>query len=126
MQEKPDPNVYVICDYAATGEGRTVMTLITRAAPRSEDYVNPSHFDENGHWHFDRTTKNTPEERAVREFKQHFGDYYAIGAEVVDRLEFFDRVGKFVPEILYKATDPEGNDAPPGFYWTGSLHFNYS
>lgn len=126
MQEKPDLNVYVICDYAATGEGRTVMTLITRALPLSEDYANSSYFDENGQWKFDPTTKNTPAERAIREFKEHFGDYYAIGAEVVDRVEFFDRFGKFVPEILYKATDPEGNDAPPGFHWTGSLHFNYS
>jgi hypothetical protein len=126
MQEKPDPNVYVLCDYGATGEGRTVMTMVTRASPRGDDYVTPGYIDENGHWQFDRTTKNTPEERALKEFKEHFGDYYAMGAEVLDRVDFFGRVGRFVPEALYKLTDPEGDDNPPGFHWTGSFHYNYS
>jgi len=123
---KVDSNVYVVCDYGATGEGRTVMTLITRAYPRSDDYVNASYIDDEGKFRFDPTTKNTPEERALKEFKEKFGDYFAIGADVVDRFEFFDRYGNHVPEYLYKFTDPESEDAPPGFSWFGSLHYNYS
>ena len=126
--ENKDPFVYVVCDYSATGEGRTVMTLITYALPWSEDYVNESYIDETGKFHFDPTTKNTPEERALREFKEKFGDYFAIGAEVVDRFEFFDRYGEFVPELLYKFTDPDSEDhqPSPGFHWTGSFYYNYS
>lgn len=124
--ENKDPNVYVVCDYSATGEGRSVMTLVTRALPHSDDYLNPSYIDENGRFHYDPTTKNTPEERALREFKEKFGDYFAIGAEVVDRYEFFDRYGKHVPEYLYKFTDPNGEDIPPGFSWFSSLYYNYS
>lgn len=124
--EKRDPNVYVVCDYSATGEGRTVMTLITRAQPKRDDYVNESYIDEHGKFHFDSTTKNTPEERALREFEEKFGDYFRIGADVIDRYEFFDRYSQHVPEYLYKFTDPEGDDIPMGFNWFGSFYYNYS
>jgi len=34
---------FVVCDYSATGEGRTICILITYALPRYEDYeVAPS------------------------------------------------------------------------------------
>jgi len=121
-----DLNVYVVCDYGATGEGRTVMTLITRARPRRDldDYeVEPS-FTENGY--DPGIEKTTPEERALREFKELFGGYYSIGAEVVDRNEFFDRYSNFVPGILYKLTDPDSENLPPGFSWHGQLHLNFS
>lgn len=125
MNEEPkDPNVYVVCDYGATGEGRTVMTLITRVSPRHDlgDFaVQPG--PENG-WQGELAI--TRDKIALREFKDRFGDYYAIGAEVIDRYEFFDRYGKHVPEILYKLTDPNGKDIPPGFNWFGSLYYNYS
>jgi hypothetical protein len=126
MQEKSDPNIYLVCDYAATGEGRTVMTMVTRAYPLGDDYLNTSHIDSDGTFHYDPTTKNTPEERAEREFIERFGEYYIMGVEVLDRVEFFDRYGKFVPEMLYKFTDPNSEDIPPGFNWFGSFHYNYS
>ncbi len=43
-----EPYVFVACDYSATGEGRTICLLVTRAYPYSEDYVKPSWFDEEG------------------------------------------------------------------------------
>jgi hypothetical protein len=124
--ENKDPNLYVVCDYAATGEGRSIMTLITRATPYGADYLNKSFIDEDGKFHFDPTTKNTAEERALREFKEKFGDYFAIGAKVLDRYEFFDSYGRHVPEYLHELTDPESDLAPPGFNWYGSIHYNYS
>jgi hypothetical protein len=124
--ETQDSNIYVVCDYGATGEGTTVMTLITRANPRREDYVKESWIDENGKFHFESETSNTPEERAKREFEDIFGGYYAIGAEILDRYEFFHRYSEMVPPVLYKLCDPHSEHVPPGFSWHGSLHYNYS
>lgn len=124
--ENKDPNIYVVCDYAATGEGTTIMTLITRASPKREDYVKESWIDENGHFHFESETRNTKEERALREFKEIFGDWYARGAKVMDRYEFFHRYGNLVPQNLYEMCDPDSDMTPPGFHWYGSLYFNYS
>jgi hypothetical protein len=124
--ERQDLNIYVVCDYAATGEGTTVMTLVTRARPLKDDYVKESWTDENGVWHFESETKNTPEERALKEFEKLFGGYYRIGAEILDRYEFFHRYSEMVPPVLYKLCDPESEHVPPGFSWHGSLHFNYS
>lgn len=119
-----DHNVYVVCDYAATGEGRSVMTLITRARCKYDDYEIPPHFGDEG-WN-PGVEKNTPEERALLEFKEKFGDYYAIGATILDRFEFFHQYGQHVPEYLYKLCDPESDLVPPGFNWFGSIHMNYS
>jgi hypothetical protein len=124
--EKKDPNIYVVCDYGATGEGTTVMTLITRAIPRRDDYVKESWIDENGKFHYESETKNTPEERALREFNELFGDYFGIGAKILDRYEFFHHYSEMVPPALYKLCDPDSEYVPPGFSWHGSLHFNYS
>jgi hypothetical protein len=124
--ETQDSNIYVVCDYSATGEGHTVMTLITRAVAQREDYVKESWIGENGKFHFEPETKNTPEERALREFEKLFGGYYAIGAEILDRYEFFHRYSEMVPPVLYKLCDPDSELVPPGFSWHGSLHYNYS
>jgi hypothetical protein len=121
-----DRNIYVVCNYGATGEGNTVMTLITRANPLSSDYVKQSWIDENGHFRYESETKNTPQERALREFEQIFGDWYAKGAEILDRNEFFHRYSDYVSPMLYKLCDPEDSYYPPGFNWYGSLHMNYS
>jgi len=123
---RTDPNIYIVSDYSATGEGRTVSILITRAMPRRDldDYeVEPS-FTDNG---FDPgIEKTTAEERARREFKETFGVFYAMGKETLDRNEFFHRFGNHVPEYLYKMTDPDGEHTPPGFSYNSQIHFNFS
>lgn len=123
-----DPNQYVVSDYSATGEGRTVMILITRARPRRDEKINdydiePS-FTEDGY--NPGVENNTPQERALREFRDEFGGYMALGAEVLDRNEFFHRFGNHVPQYLYKMTDPDSNDRPPGFHYKSEIHFNFS
>lgn len=125
---REDPNQYVVSDYGATGEGRTVMILITRARPRRDekhnDYeVEPS-FTEDGY--NPGVEKNTPTFRALREFAEHFDGYFSLGAETLDRNEFFHRFGNHVPEYLYKMTDPEGEDCPPGFNYKSEIHYNFS
>src|SRR6056297_4078171 len=90
---KTDPNVYVVSDYSATGEGRTVSVLVTRARARRDEThndfeVEPSFTDDG---YDPGVEKNTPEFRALREFAEEFNGFYAMGAEVLDRNEFFHR-----------------------------------
>lgn len=125
---REDPNQYIVSDYSATGEGRTVMILITRARARRDDQYNdyevePS-FTEDGY--NPGIEKNTAEFRALREFAEQFDSYFATYAEALDRNEFFHRFGNHVPEYLYKMTDPDGEHCPPGFYYKSEIHFNFS
>ena len=127
-EPRTDPNVYVVSDYSATGEGRTVMVLITRARARRDekhnDYeVEPS-FTEDGY--NPGVEANTPEFRALREFSEEFGGYMAMGAEVLDRNEFFHRFGNHVPEYIYKMTDIDGEYTPGGFHYKSEIHYNFS
>jgi len=123
--DKEDHLYYIAAKYFATGEGNTVMTLITRAYPCKDDYVEESYVSEDGKWHFNDDTKNTGEERALREFIDEFDGYFAQGAEILSREEFFHRYSKYVPEIVYKITDPETGQ-PSGFVWKGMLYLNFS
>lgn len=118
-----DGLMYLVSDYAATGEGRTISILITQGLIMPEDYEVKSSFDENG-WN-PGTLKNTAEERAVREFTDKFGSWMAIAVDVLDRYEFFHRYGNHVPEYVYKMTDPEDTKAPY-FCYHAQVHFNYS
>jgi hypothetical protein len=89
----------VYSDYFATGEGRTLSILYTINAETSED--------------------------ALDEFKQSIphGDWYGLGAEVVNGFNFDNHVAKLlvtdaVREILEN----------PSCYcnYSSSLHFNFS
>ena len=77
------PLLYLVSDYGATGEGRTISILITYAFPLSHDYATQPSWD-NGTYH-KGTLKNTSEERAKREFIEKFDEWFAIGAEVIVR-----------------------------------------
>ena len=127
-EPRTDPNVYVVSDYSATGEGRTVMVLITRARARRDeqhnDYEVEPGFTEDGY--NPGVEANTPEFRALREFSEEFGGYMAMGAEVLDRNEFFHRFGNHVPEYIYKMTDIDGEYTPGGFHYKSEIHYNFS
>jgi hypothetical protein len=61
----------VVSDYAATGEGRTIMVLIS----------------------------NYPSYQALARFTEIFGSYYAIGAEIHEGLKLdFPGVELLIPE----------------------------
>lgn len=123
MQTK-EPYVFVACDYCATGEGRTICLLVTRAYPYSEDYVKPSWFDEDGKWHHEPETKNTAEERALREFTVKFGGWMRHGAEVVDRSEFLKRFENLLPQPVKNMLTSE--DIPGNMNFSQEFHFNFS
>lgn len=107
---------FLACDYYATGEGRTVCLLITRAYPHVDDY------DKNS----DLKKGHTPKVIAAREFAEQFGGYYLQGAENLPREEFLKRFGHHLPEYVHKILNAEGNDRPGNFNFVQSVHFNYS
>ena len=120
-----DPNLYVVSDYFATGEGRTVHILITRAHPRrdQDDYeVEPSFVDGK---YDPGILKTTSEERAIREMKDFAGDWFGIGAELLPRDEFFKRFGNFLPKDLIDRFT-SGEDQPFNFSFQQRIHFNFS
>src|SRR6056297_3222304 len=95
---------FLACDYFATGEGRTISLLITRAYPRTDDYedvkVMPPQI------------KNSAKVRAAREFGEKFGGWYLQGAENLPREEFLQRFGNHLPEYMSKLLNAEGEDRP--------------
>jgi hypothetical protein len=107
---------FIAADYYATGEGRTVMLLITRAYPYGDDY-DENHNIKEGH---------TPKVIAAREFIEEFVGYFARCAENLPREEFVKRYGHHLPEYVHKILAAEGNERPGNFNFKQSLHLNFS
>jgi hypothetical protein len=115
---------FLAADYSATGEGRTICLLITRAYPHKEDYVRDSYFDEEGKFVFESETKNTAEYRAKREFVVRFGGFIAEGVEVLEREEFLTRFGRMLPDsVKHMLLD---SDHPGNMVFSQEFHFNFS
>lgn len=116
---------FLACDYYATGEGRTIMLLITRAYPRSDDYEYHGHIDENGQWVSGKLKDHhTPKVIAAKEFIEQFGNYFAQGAENLLREEFLKRFGHHLPEYIKKML--ADSDQPGNLHFVQSFHFNFS
>ncbi len=124
MQTDTNPYQFLACDYSATGEGRTICMLITRAYPYREDYVKPSYFDEEGRWHYESETKNTPEDRAKREFVVRFGGFIAQGVEVLDKQTFLTRFAHMLPLSVKRML--LDSDQPGNMVFSQEFHFNFS
>lgn len=108
---------FLACDYYATGEGRTVSILITRAYPRADDY-------ETGTDKPQIAPGRTAKVRAAREFIEEFGSWYAYGAENLERQEFLERFGHHLPEYVKNILTSE--DPPGNFNYRAQLHLNFS
>jgi len=110
---------FLVCDYYATGEGRTVCLLITRAYPRADDYEERM----GGVLKKGRTLKVI----AAREFVEEFGGWLARGAENLSRDEFLKRYGHHLPDyVKNNILELEGNDRPGNFHFVQRLHLNFS
>lgn len=114
---------YVAADYYATGEGRTIMLLITRAYPRSEDYEVQGGFVD-GKW-TPGVLKDNINERLIREFATRFDSYYAIGADILSREEFMKRFGQYIPISVVKLLDEE-EFVPGNLFYSSEFHVNFS
>ena len=116
---------FLACDYFATGEGRTIMLLITRAYPSTDDYEYHGHYNESRQWINGKLKEHhTPKVIAAREFIERFGGYFAQGAENLTREEFFKRFGHHLPDYVKKMI--EDPDQPGNFHYEMSFHFNFS
>ena len=114
--------LYLVSDYGATGEGRTLSILITHAFPAYDDYSTKPAWTDGV---YDAgTLKNSIQDIAKREFAEKFGEWFSVGVEIMDRYEFFHLYGTYVPEYVHKMTDPEKD--PPYFNYFSQTHYNYS
>lgn len=100
---------YLVSDYHATGEGRTICILITKAYPRLVDYK-------------DSKLINSEEFRACREFTENFDSYYLPIAVFLDVEEFFKVYGRYVPLFLETMVHSDiGN-----LNYAMKFHFNFA
>ena len=82
-----DPNFYMAADYCATGEGRTLMFMVTRA-----------------YGSVDEPPNLTREDIARRQFVRQFGNYMAMGVEFFDRETFLEKYGNLIPDLVKNLT----------------------
>lgn len=115
---------YLACDYFATGEGRTICLLVTRAYPKTEDYSMEPSFGETGY--HPGVLANSAKFRAAREFVKHFGSFYAQGAENLPKEEFIEKFGRFLSEPVLNLLKLEGDDRPGNLSFSQEFHFNFS
>jgi hypothetical protein len=105
---------YLVSDYFATGEGRTVMILITRTHPHIDDYDAGNKLK----------SGVSPKTIAAREFIERFGGYYAQGAENLTKEKFIERYWHHLPvHVSNLLTD---QDQPGNLNFSQSLHLNYA
>jgi hypothetical protein len=117
---------YIACDYYATGEGRTVCLLITRAYPHANDYETHGNYTDGVYTPPVMKAGHTDKVRAAREFAEKFDSWYLQGAENLPRDEFLQRFGHLLPEFAHKLLDAEGNDRPSNFNFAQQFHLNFS
>lgn len=124
--------VYAVCDYSATGEGRTLSLLITRATPRQDlgDYeVEPSFVHNGTNWEYDPgVLRVTPHEIAVRELIEHGVDkYFLTGVEFLTHDEFMNLYDYHIPEYVLKMINPDSGDlGPANLHFFLTVHYNFS
>jgi hypothetical protein len=94
----------VTCDYFATGEGRTIMLLITRGYGPSDD----------------------GKENALANFKEVFGDYYAIGADVMEGIQFDVPGAKLLLSDDIKTSLLDWVNDAGGLEYHAKIHVNFS
>lgn len=118
---------FIASDYAATGEGRTISILITYLRPKEEDYEVKPHFeeqrDENGRIVYNPGVLKTKVDNILlRSFAETFDGWMAMGAEILDKDQFVERFGRFVPEFVHRSiNEPMGH-----FHYFAQIHVNYS
>lgn len=94
----------VTCEYFATGEGHTYMVLFTQGYGESA----------------------ISSENALTNFKEIFGDYFAIGAEVKEGIHFDFPSAKYLLSDALKQNILEWEKEAGGLEYHASLHVNFS
>ena len=118
----PDPLRYMVSDYAATGEGRTVSILIEALRPKDEEWARAPGF-EAGRDYVEGELGVEEEAVLRRQFEERFDDWWARGMEVMSRREMMRDYGAHLPPAVADAIEKGGFG---GFSFFAQIHVNYS
>lgn len=123
-------SVYTVtAEYFATGEGITHMILFTRAYPSNEDYeIVPSWTKNNADEmvYNEGVLKYPPEGIALRKFREKFGYFYSLGAEVKEGLHFDSNAARNLISEELRGNLERWIKEAGGFEYFTSLHMNFS
>lgn len=121
---------YLVSDYSATGEGRTVTLMITPLRPNDDEYARPPSFEQDaeGVFQFDPGELDPARTNEIlkRQFTAVFDEWTAMGLEVLPREKFFDAYDIYVPKMAREMSRDAVEDIPANFFWHAQLHFNFS
>ena len=104
---------FLVADWFEQGCGRTIFLYMSQFTPEGRDYNRDG---ENPY-----TAINTQEERAIRKFKEVFGEYFTQDLQFVTREEFFTKYSQYLPPRLFELKDELCN-----IDYHSKLHFNFS
>lgn len=121
------PFYFIASTYFGTGEGITCAYLITYAYPDTErDYKIKPKVDLDSGKFYPGELKYPREEVALLEFRDLFGDFISVDAEVLTQDEFFNHHPDVVPQRIRDVITGPKTNWPGNFKWHSSIHMNYS
>jgi len=94
--------IYIVGNYAATGEGMTVSMLVTRAYPAVHQ------------------RNLSREDIALEQFSEVFGEFFGVTGEVVTREEFTNVCGQWLPQLLLQMIEEDAWN----IRWFSQVHVN--
>lgn len=117
---------YLVSDYCATGEGRTVSIYVGHVDVRYSDYKTLPGFkavDGKNVWNPGELKADfSVEARLKAQFEEEFGDYFSIGVDILSEEQFLEGYRDFIPSfIMEKMEDKKLFN----FVWKTQFHFNY-
>lgn len=104
---------FIAAEWWEQGCGRTIFLMMSQFTPEGRD------FDKNGKNPY--VPINTQEERAIRKFRELFGEYFTQDMKFVTREEFFTKYSQYLPPKLV-----ELKDQLCYIEYCSKLHFNFS
>lgn len=116
---------YVVSDYSASGEGRTISILITQGIFEEKDYETKTEYIENSDGSFsvkEGILKRSMNFILLREFALRFGAFHYYGAEILTKDEFITRYKQFISHTVLEFLDSNVG----AFHYDMQLSVNYS
>ena len=104
---------FIVAEWWEQGCGRTIFLMMSQFTPEGRD------FDLDGK--NPHVPINTQEERAIRKFRELFGEYFTRDMKFVTREEFFTKYSQYLPPKLI-----ELKDQLCYIEYCSELHFNFS
>lgn len=116
---------YVVSDYSASGEGRTISILITQGIFEEEDYETKTEYIENSDGSFsvkEGILKRSMNFILLREFASLFGAFHYHGAEILTKDEFITRYKHFISDSIINFLDSNAG----AFHYYNQFHINFN